>query len=414
MDDETQDVGLFISGNQAVVVGDDGAIEGFLRDLSVDPHTVEKARRGAIDSVAAAAGIASVAGSMSGRWVQLTEESFRQFQQLGGASKSITAGVIRRSNGQIAGHARFVPSNVNPLMMSNVATMAAVTAVRTAVADLQELVEAMDVKLDRLLSDNRAKALGDVQGVTAVLDRAYSLYESTGGVSATMWDQVAGHATSLAQSSSYALNQLDTIAESMRTGSTADRTAAMDHAASSELKSWLVILAACQANQTRLEAIEIIRLKGEDAPDVGAHWQSIQESVSRRSGLVRARVQHLADAVATTAGVSDFRRVLKPLRTRTVLNNSEQVILLLSQFAAVYGLEDVLMGEVERETWRKSFTDLVGQTTTAVTSTVGTVAGGVKSVRRVPPMNLRNLRAIGTNRLRGRKADLDDEPSEVE
>lgn len=71
---------------------------------------------------------------------------------------------------------------MNPLVMSNLATLTATMALRSAVAQLEELAQAMDVKLDRLLEDNRAKALGDVQGLTHVLLRAFELYEETGKI----------------------------------------------------------------------------------------------------------------------------------------------------------------------------------------------------------------------------------------
>lgn len=46
---------------------------------------------------------------------------------------------------------------MNLLVMSNLATLTAKMALRSAVALLEELAHAMDVKLDRLLEDNRAR-----------------------------------------------------------------------------------------------------------------------------------------------------------------------------------------------------------------------------------------------------------------
>lgn len=76
------------------------------------------------------------------------------------------SGVIRGTKGRIDSIAQFTTGGMNPLVMSNLATLTATMALRSAVAQLEDLAKAMDVKLDRLLEDNRARALGDVQGLT--------------------------------------------------------------------------------------------------------------------------------------------------------------------------------------------------------------------------------------------------------
>ncbi|CAI3794002.1 hypothetical protein NKCBBBOE_00949 [Pseudarthrobacter sp. MM222] len=214
--------------------------------------------RGTADLVTNATGRGSVLSSLDGSWVQLTPESYQRLVELAKFNLSqdgVFTGVLRGAIGQIDSCAQFTTGGMNPLVISNLATLTATMALRNAVAYLEELAQAMDVKLDRLLDDNRARAVGDVQGLTQVLLRAFELYEETGKITDTAWSQVAGHATALAQASSHALAQIENLTQSLNGRSKASTAEAV---AEKELRSRLVILAACQANQQRLETLELV------------------------------------------------------------------------------------------------------------------------------------------------------------
>jgi hypothetical protein len=320
---------------------------------------------------------------MDGSWVQLTPESHQRLLELAQFNLpqgDVFSGVLRGAKGQIDSFAQFTSGGMNPLMMSNLATLTATMALRSAVAQLEELAQAMDVKLDRLLDDNRARALGDVQGLTQVLLRAFELYEETGKITETAWSQVAGHATALAQASSHALAQIELLTRSLDVRSTAEKASAAEAIASKELRSWLVILAACQANQQRLETLELVHLRQRDPEAVEAHAASIQGSVARREEAAASRLQSLQDALTSAANISDFNRVRSPQKSRSLLDSAETAVRLIGLFAQIYGLEGLLEGKVERETWRKSLSDFAKTSTTAVTSVAKSVPVGIAKV----------------------------------
>ncbi len=181
MEHQTQELGLFITGNEVAVVGGTDLVQNFLQELAVQPEMVTTAKRATINAVAAVAELSSVAGSSTvGATFTMTAESahllekLRQFNPDGPVG-----GIIRGAKGKIASTAKFEPAQLNAMAVSNVAALSAAAALKAALADLEQLVEAMDIKLDRLLNDNRAEALGNVQGVTLVLEKAYALYEDT-------------------------------------------------------------------------------------------------------------------------------------------------------------------------------------------------------------------------------------------
>lgn len=379
MELENQELGLVITGNEVAVAGSADIVQRFMQELAIRPESVQKAKRATIDAVAAAAGLSALTGSsvvgttftMATDSAQLLEK-YKKFNPDGPV-----AGIIRGAKGRIASTAKFEPTQMNPMAMSNVAALSAAAALKAALADLEQLVEAMDIKLDRLLSDNRAQALGDVQGVTLVLEKAYALYEETGRVSETTWAQVSGHSTSLAQSSSYALNQLDVIVDSLTTGSTAERADAIKLASRTEIQSWLVLLAACQANQDRFDALEIAHVAKAEPEEIEHHVRAIESATARRRQFTAERLQKLNDTVSTTASINDFSRVVSPLRSKSTLDAAEAIQHTVARFATIYGLEDLVYEAVERESWRKSFTDLTAQTRQLVGTAASSVPGAV-------------------------------------
>jgi hypothetical protein len=378
--ESTNEVGIRVSGDSAVLAGDADLIRTILAQLHVDAEQIQRTGRGTADLVAQATGIGAVVSAFDGSWVQLTPESYRRLTELAKfnvPADGVFSGVIRGAKGQVDSFAQFTTGGLNPLVMSNLATLTATMALRSAVAQLEELAQAMDVKLDRLLEDNRAKALGDVQGLTHVLLRAFDLYEETGKVTDTAWSQVAGHATALAQASSHALAQIENLTRSLNARPFADKVNAAENVADSELRAWLVILAACQANQQRLETLELVHLRQRDPEAVEAHAASIQAFEIKRKDAAAARLQSLLDALTSAANVSDFNRVRSPQKARSLLNSAEIASTLISTFAEIYGLEGLSHGEVERESWRKSLTDMARTTSTAVSSAAKAVPVGI-------------------------------------
>lgn len=394
---DNQDLGIFVSGNEVAVVGNTDLVQKFMNELAVSPPTVATAKKATLDALAAVTGISAVTSGMAGKTFTLTAESadlldkLKHFNPDGGGPMS---GLIRGAKGRIVANARFEPAQMNPMAVSNVAALSAAAALKAALADLEQLVEAMDIKIDRLLSDNRAHALGDVQGMTQVMEKAYSLYEETGRISETTWAQVSFHSTSLAQSSSYALNQLDLIADSLAAGNASERADAVKHASEAELRSWLVLLAACQVNQTRMDTLEIVHATKSAPDDLQHHITAVERSAATRHQMAGLRLQKLNDAVTKVSDINDFSRVVSPLRSKSTLNAVETIHQTIGQFATIYGLEGLVYGSVERESWRKSLSDLTHQTRAAI----GTAASSVPTAVGKAKPQMQKLREIEFSR----------------
>lgn len=362
MTQDSHDVDIVLSEHAALVAGPDGAVAALLARLELSATSVESAGQSAKDLFAGLVGVAGVASAFDPKWMRMTSDSYARLQELGGFqmdAKGLVSGVLRGEKGRIDQFLKFdAVGGVNPLMMSNAATLAATMALRSAIAQLESLVESMDVKLDILLEDNRTAAIGDVQGLTSVLSKAYSLYEKTGRISETVWSQIAGHDLALSQAESNARNHVDTLAVSVARGSFAARADEVHRVAEGELQHWLVILAAVQANRQRLDVLELAHLREMDPEAVEAHAEVAQASLEERRRLLTQSVQRLSDALASTADVGDANRVRNPVRSRRLILQAEQSLRIISAFVETTGIDVTVAGEFEREPWRKSLKDL--------------------------------------------------------
>lgn len=202
----------------------------------------------------------------------------------------------------------------------------------------------------------------------------------TGQISDTAWSQVAGHASALAQAESRARGHIDALAGSLSARSFTDRADAADRAADGELQRWLIILAATHVNQQRLEVLELAHLRQLDPGAVTAHAEAARSALGERRRALTDSVQRLSDSLGSAGDVSDANRVRSPLKSRKLLRDAESSIALVTAFAEVTSL-DVQVGELERESWRKSLTDLAKGTVTEVRSTVAAAPAELNRLR---------------------------------
>jgi hypothetical protein len=127
-----QDIAAVEDGDVCLISGDTPTIESFLAEVggSVDSMggapSANAARR-----VSEACGVAAQGQEISGRWVRLTEQSAARLRDLASTNQpknGLMSGVIGSPKGRIDRHVRFTmpkAGSVNPLVLSNVATLAA-------------------------------------------------------------------------------------------------------------------------------------------------------------------------------------------------------------------------------------------------------------------------------------------------
>ncbi|MCU1574257.1 MAG: hypothetical protein JWO93_2339 [Micrococcaceae bacterium] len=383
MTDNERELSLYVDGRDALVAGDPTAIAELFRKLDVKEETRANLGSGLADLLAGLAGVAAtaMAAKVEGNSFHMTPESYARYLELIGSTKEkvgIVAGVLRQSDGRIDTIIELVSSSPdNSAAAANVHIMAATLAIRVALKELDTLVQTMDAKLDTIVRDNRDEALGNVQGTTHVLDKAFGYFEETGQLNDTLWDQVSGQAAALAQAHAVALNHLNTIAEGLAVKNLGKRVGSAEAAAKGELKHWLVIAAVALTNMVRMDSLEAVR-SANDGSDSGAHSRHIVKSRERRMASTTVALQNLSDAVSTAVDVDTFTRITNPMEMARLYTAAEELQRLLRIFSSNFGMPKP--STIKRTQWHESVMRLGQKATGAVTGAAVAVADGVASV----------------------------------
>lgn len=383
MSDSDHQLSLYVDGKNALVAGDPTAIAELFRKLDVKPEDRANLGSGVADLLAGLAGAVAMAMSANipGNSFHMTPESYARFLELVGSTEEklgIVSGVLRQSDGRIDTIIELVSSSpVNPAAAANVQLMAATLAIRVALKDLDTLVQAVDVKLDTIVRDNRDEALGNVQGTTHVLDKAFGYFEETGRLNDALWDQVSGQAAALAQAHAVALNHLNTIADSLTVKNFGKRVNNAETAARGELKHWLVIAAVALTNMVRMDALEAVR-SVQDGSDSPAHERHVAKARERRMATTSTAIQNLSDAISKAVDVDSFTRITNPLEMPKLYTAAEEMQRLLRVFTSSFGMPEP--ASIERTQWHETVIRLGQKAGDVVVNSAAAVAEGVASV----------------------------------
>ncbi|QCB96183.1 hypothetical protein E5206_03960 [Arthrobacter sp. PAMC25564] len=383
MTDNDRELSLYVDGSDALVAGDPTAIAELFRKLDVKEEGTANLGSGVADLLASLAGAAALAMSanVQGNSFHMTPESYARFLELVGSTEEklgIISGVLRQSDGRIDTIIELVSSSpVNPAAAANVQIMAATLAIRVALKELDALVQAVDAKLDTIIRDNRDEALGNVQGTTHVLDKAFGYFEETGQLNDALWDQISGQAAALAQAHAVALNHLNTIADGLGVKNLSKRVGSAEAAAKGELKHWLVIAAVALTNMVRMDSLEAVR-SARDGSDSAAHSRHIAKSRERRMASTAAALQNLSDAISAAVDVDTFTRVTNPMEMARLYTAAEELQRLLRIFSSNFDMPEP--SSIKRTRWHESVMRAGQKAGGAVSGAAVAVAEGVASV----------------------------------
>ncbi|QDW31120.1 hypothetical protein FFF93_016135 [Arthrobacter sp. KBS0702] len=382
MTDHDRELSLYVDGRNALVAGDATAIAELFRKLDVKEEGRSNLGSGVADLLASLAGAVSMgmSANVQGNSFHMTPDSYARFLELAGSTEEklgVVSGVLRQSDGRIDTIIELVSSSpINPAVVANVQMMAAALAIRVALKELDDLVQAVDAKLDTIVRDIRDEALGNVQGTTHVLDKAFGYFEETGRLNDALWDQVSGQAAELAQAHAVALNHLNTIADGLGVKNLGKRVSNAEAAAKGELKHWLVIAAVALTNMVRMDSLEAVR-SANDGSDSAAHSRHIVKSRERRMASTSAAVRDLSDAVSAAVNVDTFTRVANPMEMPRLYTAAEELQRLLRIFSSNFGLAE--SATIKRTQWHESVLRLGQKATEAVAGAAVAVAEGVAS-----------------------------------
>lgn len=211
MDDDAITEPVPMAGNDLVVWSEDGrllvngdshAVDVFIEQLAPD-------RTMRVDSIKPIADVMEVVAAASGRvrrgsdkkvYVEMSANKLDLLDRQGVITKSgARLSIVRGPKGRFTEQVPFQSApRVNPAM-ANPQTMVALAALRMAIEELQESVDAIAADVSDLRRIAETVEIGNIAGLYRVLANARAQVDATGMLPQATWDSIAPHEVTVQQ-----------------------------------------------------------------------------------------------------------------------------------------------------------------------------------------------------------------------
>lgn len=320
-----------------VVVGDDHAVDSWLKDAGLDARA-RKIRKQALQTAGEALQTIGGLSSQSGRWVKLTKESAQQVAKYG----STGTGVLR-DGGKIRHILSFedlskASSFANPQMLTGLAGVMTQMAIEQAVDEITDYLETIDKKIDDLLQDQKDQAIANLVGVAHMIDETMMIREKVGVVTATTWSKVSRCPQDLARAQSYALLKIEGLAKKLAAAKDAREAEGLAAQLEQDLTDWISILGNAVQLQDKIYVVELDRVMAESPETLEQHRQGVIEARRMRLHDIEARLFQLNDSIQQSALKVRDQKVMHPFAVTHTLQTLDEVNKRMSSFAVSIGI----------------------------------------------------------------------------
>lgn len=357
------EIDLITDGDGITVLGPSAAVEMFLTSHQLESREVDLSKlSAAFGGGAAMANAGAQIAENSGRWMKLTEESWRAAQALPTVTNTTSGNahaILRAPNGQFAKNLQFLKSPgtmlTNPAMLAGVAGLAAQLAMQAAMDEITDYLAVIDEKVDDILRAQKDNVLADMIGVDLSIEEAMTIREAVGGVSEVTWSKVQGSSATIARTQGYALRQLDALAEKMESKSV-DKLAAMVPKVERETQEWLAVLAHCFSLQQAIGILELDRVLATTPDELDRHRVALQTARVNRAELITRTTRQLLDRMDTAASLANSKVLLNPFESPAIVRSRNTVTDAVVVFQDRLGIEGG-SESVATRTWSTAVTD---------------------------------------------------------
>ncbi len=276
--------------------------------------------------------------------------------------KGSSAGVSRAivtENGKIKNILEFTKVSstlTSPAMLTGVAGIMAQLAMQQAMDEITDYLAKIDAKLDDVLRAQKDSAVADLIGVELIINDALRVRDRVGHVNAVTWSKVHGTEFTIARAQSYALLQLDALAEKLERTSKVGELADLTENAERSVHEWLAVLAQSFKLQEGVAILELDHVQRTAPDDLDQHRESLRDARRARRGAITQRTETLLARIDAAAGVGDVSVVMHPLDSRAVVRSTNAVAGQVMAFHGGMGIEGS-RAELASKRWRAAFGD---------------------------------------------------------
>lgn len=344
-DADFSEIELVSDGDGIALIGPRSAVEMFLSSNGLDSRELDLPRLSSVFGGGAAVATAgSEIAANSGRWMKLTEESWRAAQKLPKVTNSSSGNLhatLRAPNGQFAKNLQFLkPGSMltNPAMLAGVAGLAAQLAMQQAMDEITDYLAIIDEKVDDVLRAQKDAVLADMIGIDLALEEALTIRKAVRSVSEVTWSKVQGSSTTIGRTQAYALRQIDALAEKLESRSV-DTLADIVPKVERETQEWLAVLAHCFYLQQAMGVIELDRVFGTSPDELDRHRIALQTARTSRADLITRTTRRLLERMDAAASLANSRVLLNPFESPAIVRSRNAVTESVGTFHDRLGIE---------------------------------------------------------------------------
>lgn len=379
----SNEIELVSDGDGVAIFGDPRGVELFLTSAGIPSKEI--ALRTSLGSALNAGSGVAQAGSQiaanSGRWVRLTEESMKALKlgkAMTGSTDGVTRAIATTSKGKVTKILEFAkPGSVgsiltNPAMLAGAAGIMAQLAMQQTMEEITQYLKVIDEKVDDVLRAQKDAALAEMIGVGLVIDDAILKREHVGRVSEVTWSNLHGAAQTIATTQSYALRQLDALAEKLEKKRKVGELAKLTTDAEKDVEEWLAVLARCFQLQDGLAVLELDRVLDSSPDDLDGHREAIRAGRTRRRDLIANTTQRLLERVDAAAGIANSQVLLHPVAAQSIVSSGNEVGADVTDFNGRLGI-DMAREAIDAKRWVAAVGDARDQAIETGTQSVAAV-----------------------------------------
>ncbi|MGM7669854.1 hypothetical protein [Microbacterium sp. A93] len=358
--------------------------------------------------VSEACGVTAQVQEQSGRWVRMTEESAARLKALQATNQprnGLMSGVIRGEKGRIDKHLKFsMPKGrmTNPLVLANVATLAASFAAQAAAEEMKETLQGIENKIDALAADRRSEMVGATRGVTSVIFESFTLYQRVGEIGSSSWDKVQSLQPEVLSTWHHGIDRIRQEASRAAEARITDRDEIVQSMAKELMPLWLPVLAQCMVNLSRFRVLEQARVESVDPDQAEEHRQLVVERSHQMSEELQKALEEVLSHILTAVDVPDRIRVAHPMQIATLHDAASTVQTQIREFGSQVNWFEDQLESWENKGWTASLRDLAVSGSDAIKGAAVKSAGAVRGVQ-LPTETVRGAAARSLESVRNLK-----------
>ena len=338
------DIQLIADDYGLMVLGDSTDITQFLKEQGLESRDVNIKASQIASLFGASLDAAANIAQLSGRWVQLSEESVGKIQEFGLIRSNVTGlftGVIGQGGYRgIKGNVQFVnaPGAVNPVMLSNVGTLMTQLALQQMMGQVTDYLKVIDQKVDDILRAQKDSEISKMVGAGLVIAEAMSEREQFGGVSEVTWAGVQDTKQTLAAAQVYALRQLDAFADKLERAKDVSKQANIMKRGIGDVSQWIAILARSLELQDGYSILKLDRVRDTFPEELMRHRKVELDNQQQRMQLVSSTFTNLNQRIRTISGKANKQVLLHPFDSHVVINSGNANASQINDFNEALGI----------------------------------------------------------------------------